>query len=172
MPNYTFSALKGNYSELWGDMEIDAHKQSLIDARADVIIAHKAQYEDLQNKTCVPWYVIGLIHYRESNNNFNTHLHNGDPLSARTVHEPIGYPRTGSPPFTFEYSAIDAIKKQGYDKVKDWSIERIAYTFESMNGFGYRLHHVNSPYLWAASNQYSKGKYIKDGVYDSATVDK
>lgn len=171
MANITYANLKPDYAELWHNMEIKSEKQEAISKVADKIVSLKDKYEVIQQLTTVPWYMVGLIHLRESNNNFNTHLHNGDLLTARTIHAPRGYPRTGNPPFTFEYSAVDALKKEGLDKVTDWGIERIAYFFEKFNGFGYRGKGVNSPYLWAGTNNYTKGKYIRDGVYSANVVD-
>ena len=52
---------------------------------------------------------LGIIHSLEAEFNFNTHLHNGDPLSAQTVHVPRGRPPTGNPPFQWLDSAIDAL---------------------------------------------------------------
>jgi uncharacterized protein (TIGR02594 family) len=122
----------------------------------------------------VPWYVVGLIHSLESDFDFTTHLHNGDPLTARTKQEPAGRPANGSPKFTWAESALDALMMKGLHNVgRDaWSVERIAYELERYNGTGYRDHHptVKTPYLWAATNQYTSGKYIRDHVFDPATV--
>lgn len=169
MPVY--DNLKAEYAELWHNMDIHPAKLASIEAVANKIISFKDKYEVISQLTTVPWYMIGLLHLRESGNDFNTHLHNGDPLSARTVHVPAGYPKTGNPPFTFEYSAVDALKKEGLDRVTDWGIERIAYYFEKFNGFGYRGKGVNSPYLWAGTDNYTKGKYIRDRVYSATVVD-
>lgn len=171
MANYTYASLKDEYKELWGGMIISPSRVAGIKSTANKIIKNKEAYLSLQRQTNVPWYFIGLLHLRESNCDFNTHLHNGDPLSARTVHVPAGRPLTGTAPFSFEYSAIDAIKQKSYDKITDWSIERMAYCFEKYNGFGYRGKRINSPYLWASSNQYTRGKYIRDGVFSAATID-
>jgi len=38
---------------------------------------------------------------------FKLHLHNGDPLTARTVNVPKGRPKTGQPPFAWGISAKD-----------------------------------------------------------------
>jgi len=48
----------------------------------------------------------------------------------------------------------------------------VLYEIEGYNGWGYRLYHpeIKSPYLWAASNQYISGKYVKDGTWSSAAV--
>ena len=176
MPNYTFTSLKAEYAHMWAHMEINHDRLSAANRQADKIIAGKEKYLRLEGATGVPWYVIGLIHLRESSCDFNTHLHNGDPLTARTVHVPKNRPVKGKAPFDFHESAIDALTMPGKElhKIKDWSIERIAYTFEQFNGFGPRMHGRASGYLWASSNQYTGGKYIFDGpagwrpnVYDT-----
>ena len=45
-----------------------------------------------------------------------------------------------------------------------------SYKLEKYNGIGYRAHHVNSPYLWGGSNQYTRGKYVQDGVFSITAV--
>jgi lysozyme family protein len=40
----------------------------------------------------IPWYVVAVIHNMEAGQNLRTHLHNGDSLTARTVHVPAGRP--------------------------------------------------------------------------------
>ncbi|PNA15926.1 peptidoglycan-binding protein, partial [Pseudomonas sp. MPR-R1B] len=78
-----------------------------------------------------------------------------------------------NPPFTFEYSAIDALTREGLTRM-DWTtyiIERIAYANEKFNGFGYAMHGVPSAYLWAGTNQYERGKYVADNVWSPYAVD-
>lgn len=101
----------------------------------------------------------------ESGLDFTCHLHNGDPLSARTVHVPAGRPKSGKPPFTWEESAEDALRMRRIERVESWSLERVLYELERYNGWGYRLYHpyVLSPYLWSFSNHYTSGKYTADG---------
>jgi hypothetical protein len=41
---------------------------------------------------------------------------------------------------------------------------------ERYNGFGYRAHGINSPYLWSYSPQYHAGKFVSDGVYSPTAV--
>jgi lysozyme family protein len=112
--------------------------------------------------------VIALIHSLEASLNFTTHLHNGDPLTARTIHVPKGHPKTGTPPFKWEDSALDALSLAGFDEHTDWSLPGILFAFEAYNGWGYRQYHpsVLSPYLWSYSNHYTKGKYVADGHFD------
>ncbi|MCA9660183.1 MAG: DUF2914 domain-containing protein, partial [Myxococcales bacterium] len=108
----------------------------------------------------------------ESSCNFKTHLHNGDTLRRRTVNVPAGRPKSGSPPFDWHTSAIDALQIKGLQKIADWCITRMCYEAERFNGFGYRNWHPNvlSPYLWSYSFHYHRGKYIADGKWSSAAV--
>jgi lysozyme family protein len=156
---------------LYDTMAIDAKKMPQINKITDGINKNKARYEAVTASTGVPWNVIAAIHYRESGNSFKRHLHNGDPLTARTVQVPKGRPVSGEPPFTWEESAIDAIKMQKLNKVTDWSIGNTLELLERYNGLGYRKKGVPSPYIWSWSSQYQKGKYVADGKYDPNTID-
>ncbi len=42
---------------------------------------------------------------------------------------------------------------------------------EMYNGPGYAKRGLPSPYIWAGTNQYAKGKYIADGHFDPNAVD-
>jgi lysozyme family protein len=143
---------------------------------ADQIITHmlrgRAQYIAVANDTGVPWYFIGLIHQRECDGNFDCHLHNGNPLTARTVDEPKGRPVAGQPPFTWHDSAVDALRYEGLTAWKNWTTAGLLFRLELYNGWGYRSHDVASPYLWSGSQFYRRGKYGSDGHFDAHLVDK
>jgi len=128
------------------------------------------QYAETSTATGVPIIFIAITHSLEASSNFNKHLHNGDPLTARTVQVPAGRPKAGNPPFTWTESAIDALELKGYDKVTDWSIPAMLGLFERYNGLGYQKRGVLSPYLWSWSNLYTAGKYVADGHFDPNAV--
>jgi lysozyme family protein len=132
----------------------------------------KPTYKQLGDELGIPWVFIGIVHGMECGFNFGTHLHNGDPLSARTVHVPKGRPTSGAPPFTWTESARDALVFEKLDQVDDWSLPHLLYLLEAYNGFGYRPHFVPTPYLWSFSNLYSAGKFVGDGVFDANAVSK
>lgn len=92
----------------------------------------------------------------EGDCDFKTHLHNGDPLSARTVQEPTNRPKTGAPPFSWEFSAEDALYFDKLDVWTDWSVPGMLYKMEGFNGYAYHSLGINSPYLWSFSNHYYK----------------
>jgi lysozyme family protein len=173
MANFAYGGLRQTYASLWKAMQIPTGvRVQATDARVRAIAEAKPRYDQVANATGVPWYVIGIIHEMEAGLNFSAHLHNGDPLTARTVQVPAGRPPTGIPPFQWEESAIDALTLEAFPSVKLWTVERIAYQLEAYNGWGYRSRNtgVNTPYLWSATSNYQKGKFVRDGVFDASAV--
>jgi lysozyme family protein len=124
----------------------------------------------LEALTDVPWYIIAAIHNMEASQKFNGHLHNGDPLTARTVHVPKGRPPFGNPPFTFEDSGVDALRFEKMDQVEDWTLPGALFRLEAFNGFGSRARGLNTPYLWSFSTHYTKGKFVADNQFDPNAV--
>jgi lysozyme family protein len=166
-----FDDLRAGYSELWNSMLERPDWKGKIDRAAQEIIKSRKEYHNVEALTGVPWFVVGLIHYMESGKDFATHLHNGDPLSARTSNEPVGRPKTGAPPFSWSESAADALRYDQLDQVADWSLERVAFELEKFNGFRSRTeHHINTPYLWSGTTHYTKGKFVSDNVWDPDVV--
>lgn len=129
------------------------------------------KYQDAAQETKIPWYVIGLIHGLEGDFDFSTHLHNGDSLQHKTVNVPRGRP-DGTPPFTWKESSVDALNYDNFTSWHDWTVAGILFKIESYNGWGYRRHEINSPYLWSGSLFYDRGKYSSDGIYDKNLVSK
>lgn len=158
-----FDDLKDDYESLWSRMELKPSMSKGVDYGAAKVLSGRARYEAVSEKTGVPWFMIGLMHLMESGCDFSKHLHNGDPLTARTINVPKGRPKTKGP-WTWEESAVDAIVYDKLDKVSDWSLPRVAYCMESFNGWGYRKYHpeVANPYLWSGCTHYARGKYVED----------
>ena len=168
MATPSFESLKAHYKELWLKVKIDPGQEANVMGAAKRIFANKARYLAVSAKTGVPWFFIGLIHNLEASLSFRGHLHNGDPLTARTVQVPAGRPLVGSPPFTWEESALDALTQKGLQNIKAWTIERLLYEAERYNGFGYMLYHPGdlSPYVWSKTNHNDgTGKYVTDGKW-------
>jgi len=174
MPTVNFtSQLSDEYDRLFSDLEIRPEKVAIVDHISRKILENKPRYQLIASKfKNIPFFFIGIIHAMETGLRFDCHLHNGDPLTSRTVHVPAGRPAGGSPPFTFEDSAMDALTLEGSDALKYTSVAEIAFALERYNGFGYRKHHpeVNSPYLWSFTNRYTKGKFVADGEFDPDAV--
>jgi len=168
----TLKSLKSDYDLLFASCLIRPAKAAAVDQIVDRIRANRSRYEEAGNPRGVPWYVVGMIHMMESSGDFSKHLHNGDPLTARTVQVPAGRPAKGTPPFSWEESAADALDAKGFGSWTDWTVAGTLFKLESYNGFGYRDNHpeVKSPYLWSFSNHYSKGKYVADRKFDPNAV--
>lgn len=150
------------------------NKPDEVDALIDKILAHKARYQAVAQKNGVPWYFIAVLHVLETGLQFDKHLHNGDPLSGRTKKVPAGRPKKGEPPFTWEESAIDALEHMKFTSSGasrlSWGVSALLDRMERYNGPGYKNKGLPSPYLWAGSQFYKKGKFVKDGVYDPNAV--
>ena len=173
MPTTLTAQLKKEYEDLFAACAIRPEKQAAADLLVNKIAANQARYQTVAAATTVPWYVVGVIHNMEGSLNFKTHLHNGDPLTARTVHVPKGHP-LGTPPFTWEASATDALQFDNLTTVKKWTLALTLFRLEGFNGFGYRTKHpeVLTPYLWSFSNHYTKGKFVEDGKFDALALSK
>lgn len=120
----------------------------------------------------VPWWFIGIVHGMEASFSFTGHLHNGDPLPARTVQIPKKRPLVWNPPSDWQSSALDALDGEGLLHLTDWSLARVLFRFEAYNGYGYHKLGVNSLYLWSFSNHWTKGKFVADHKFDPNATSK
>lgn len=158
------------YEELFDSCVIDPDKLNEVVGITTAIYNNRIRYIYLGLKLDIPWYLIGVIHYLEGGLSWDKHLHNGDPLTARTVNVPICRPVLGEPPFAWEDSAMDALAMAGIDDVAPFTMPRMLEFLERYNGTGYRTRGENSPYLWSFSKHYISGKYIADGEYSADAV--
>lgn len=163
---YTFEALKDDYAARWAAMEIRPERRGDVFAVAQRVYAGKDRYMTVSGATGVPWFVVGVLHAMEAGCNWRGCLANGDPWNRVTVNVPRGK----GPWKSWEDAAIWALRYDGLDQIKTWEPARLAYALEKFNGFGNRLHNVPSPYLWSFTNQYERGKYVSDGVWNSMAV--
>lgn len=172
MPTLT-AGLKQEYIKLYDSLQFRVDRIHQIEDAMDICLKNKERYQKVVEGTKIPWFFVAVIHGLESSFNFNKHLHNGDPLTGKTVQVPAGrplHPPANGKTYTWEESAKDALEMKNYHKFVDWTIDWILYRLEGYNGFGYRKYKNNTPYLWSFSNQYLKGKYVRDGRYDPEAV--
>ncbi|MCF1182329.1 CHAP domain-containing protein [Marichromatium gracile] len=164
-------ALREEYTRLFNSCTIAPDRAGAVERLATRILAQQERYRALGAIAAVPWPVIAVIHALESGLRFDRHLHNGDPLHARTRRVPAGRP-PGEPPFSWERSALDALHLSGLAGWHDWGLAGTLFRLEAYNGWGYRKYHpeVRSPYLWSFSGHYGKGKYAADGRFDPELV--
>jgi len=160
------------YLNLFKSIEIRKDKLKEVNWNLNLVLKNKSRYVEVAKVVDIPWFLIGTIHLLESGCNFKSHLHNGDPLTGRTVQVPVNRPVKGKPPFTWEESAEDALREQGLTRIRNWTLPRILYSLEKYNGPGYHNRGLNSPYLWSFSNHFAKGKYVADGKFDPDAISK
>ena len=158
-------ALKAANAKRWANAKVTRNFTSI----AKSLIAAKRRYQAVDAKTGVPWFVIAVIHERESSQNWARSLAQGDPWNNVSVHVPVGR----GPFASWEAAAIDALVNCGpyAARNKDWSIGGTLALLEGYNGLGYFKRGMPSPYLWAGTNQYRAGKYVADGKFDPNHVD-
>ena len=125
------------------------------------IVAAKATYQKIEDATGVPKVMVAIIQAQEDFSDlgvFKSYLGNGQPFNKKTTIVPKGR----GPFSSWEAGAIDAIKYDKLDQVKGWSLEKVLFYCEFFNGFGYRSHGINTPYVWCFTNHYTKGRYVAD----------
>lgn len=166
-----FPSAKLQYLKLFEELRVRPEHIGRVKWHCDRLIKNQARYETITSSTGVPWYIVGVIHALEASFNFLGHLHNGDvPLDKVTRQVPANRPRPWEAPFTWERSAVDALRYEKFADLQDWSLPWALYRLEQYNGFGYRGRGINSPYLWSFSNHYKSGKYVKDGNWSATAV--
>lgn len=162
----------GWYRYFWDKCTLTQDKVDLgrLDWAVTRIIKNVERYRVVERLTGTPWQLIAAIHYREASFDFNSCLHNGDPLGAKTVHVPKGR----GPFYTWEEAAVDALKYDGLAKAGAWSIPEMLQKAEKYNGLGYIKFHPNvmSPYVWSGTHIYANnGKYSYDGKFEPGVKD-
>lgn len=148
-------------------------------AKRLVAPAAKARYQAIEAATGVPWFIIAVIHQRESSQDWTTQLAQGDPLNKVSRNDPAGrgpflnHPDDPPGQDAFYRGALDALIDCGpyAAKWKDWSPGGAMTLLEQYNGLGYANMGVPSAYIWSGTDQYKSGKYIRDHVYDPSVVD-
>ncbi len=166
------SDLKAKNSQRWNDMEIvpDLAKQVNTIAAQLVADSAKERYTKVSDETDVPWFVIAVIHEREASQSWKANLAQGDPWNKVSIHVPAGR----GPFDSWEEAADDALENCApfAAKWKDWSVGGSLVLLEEYNGLGYAARGVASPYVWASTNQYKRGKFVADGHFDPNVVDR
>jgi lysozyme family protein len=161
-------ALKAANAKRWANANLNRNFASV--AAHLVSPVAKARYQAVEAKTGVPWFVIAVIHERESSQDWTGSLAQGDPWNRVSVHVPAGR----GPFKSWEEAAVDALVNcpPYAARNKDWSIGGLLTIAEQYNGVGYANKGRPSPYIWSGTDQYVSGKYVRDGVYDPSAIDK
>jgi len=184
--------LAAEYLSFFNKAQVKPQAVNKAERYYQIMIANKARYQAVANAfglKGIPWYLIAVLHMRESTFSWTRHLAEGSPLTNRTQLVPKGLPyenpKAGvGKPYTWEEGAIAAIKLKigGYGKnlgspqwmnfAQDDSLPSLLNKIEAFNGAGYRKNFaLPSPYLWADSTVQKPGKYVADGKFDASVVD-
>ncbi len=140
-----------------------------VEAAAQRIMRNWDQYKRVEKLTGVPAYFVGALHDRECACNLKGCLHNGQLINGtqrKTTLEPKGH----GPFKDFIESAVHALKLKGM-LGRTWTTGEILEYAERFNGLGYRNHGYSNPYLWGGTQWYTRGKYVRDHVYNGNFVD-
>lgn len=149
------------YAHEWDAMQIKKGRERDLAGFVKRALKGKPQYQEVEQATNVPWWMIGIIAERESGQDFSKSLAQGDAWNKRSHNQPI------SGPFpSWKAAAIWSLHHENMDMVKDWRLEKSLFYFEKDNGFGYYMHGLPSSYVWGATTMQRPGKYTSDGHWD------
>lgn len=165
--SYVYRALKPEYVRDLSIARINQWREEECNKRAEIILKLKKRYKRISDQTGVPIVWIMAINERESGSKMRTYLGNGQALNRRTTQTPRGR----GPFHSWEEGALDAMRLHKLDKVEEWDWPRMMYQAEKYNGFGPRMHHRRSGYLWGGTNIYNGGKYVVDHRWDPRARD-
>jgi len=155
------------YFDRYRSFVVDREQLRDLTRAIQVIYDNKNRYVFIEHVTHIPWQMVAAIHWREASLNFNTCLHNGDPLPGPTRNVP-----RGRGPFdSWQQAAVDALRFDGLDKYNytdQWTIVDMLKSMEAYNGWGYKKRGLASCYLWSCTDKiHPSGRYTYDGKFDS-----
>lgn len=174
-PTFTANVYNDHMKKL---PQMDLKPSSIQKGEVDAFLAswkkNAAKYKAVAAKVNLPAELIAAIHWREGSGDFSTYLHNGDPLGKKTVHVPKGILF-----YKWEDAAVHALTMDQFRSLaKDVNLTSgskdmaaMATFSEFYNGTGYHNNGISSPYVYAGTDQYTKGKYIADGRFSWDHVD-
>ncbi len=173
------------YLELW-----PGKTEKQVDNFKEKYEVNKHLYEGVSNEVDMPPLLIAAIHKMESEMNFGTYLHNGQPLGEPTTIHPPGilFPKGKK---GWRESAIHALggnindhshppkpslkyfqqlrRKFGINK-NTTDMGKIAAFAEAYNGYGYRNKGKRTGYVYGGTNLTPRGRFVADGKFDRTKI--
>lgn len=152
-----------DYRKLWPLLEIEERFSDTINQAVMLIKSNKSRYQDIIKSSRksgastdpkMPWYVLGIVHYLDSNVDFDRFL----PVSGM---EELSE--------DWDVRATQFLESRDWNKWVDWTLTDIMFRLEQLNGNGYRNKGRCSPYIWSYTNHYKTGTYVANGVFEPQT---
>lgn len=172
---HAYPAMKADYERLIAAATIRPECEHALKMTAQRLLHDKGTYARIFETTGVPIAALMALAEREMSGNLHCYLGNGERLTHRTTLVPKGRGPFPDTPDGFIRGALDALHLDGLDQIvktsEGWSMPRFGYESELWNGWGYRGHGIPSPYLAGGTTVQKRGKYVRDGVYDSGVMD-
>lgn len=172
---HPYEALKSEYGQLIAQAHIRPECEHVLEMAGNRLLHDKLVYQKIELNTGVPTAVLMALSEREMSGNLHCYLGNGQHLTMRTTIVPKNRGPFPDTPEGFITGALDALHLDGLDQIarapEGWTLPRAAYESELWNGFGYRSHGIPSPYVFGGMTVQKRGKYVRDGVYDSTMMD-
>jgi lysozyme family protein len=171
----------------WDAMVLDPARLPGLRRDAARCVALKPLFLAIEAATKVPWWAAVTWFLRESDLDLTKQFAQGDPLDSVSVNVPRGQgPYRDHPDDkvvaidgeavrlgAFYRSALVGLVDDAPNAAKwtDWSEGGYCTITIEFNGEGYENRGKASPYAFAGTNQYTRGKYVGDGRYDPNVVD-
>lgn len=164
-----FAKMIDFYSTAWDAMQVPSQADAAVQAQAERLYGYKDRYTVSEANTGVPWWMLAAMHYRQLDCDFTRTILNGDRIDQATEHFPAGV----GPWSDWESSANFALIFDGLDTIGEgaWTIERVLYQLEAYDEWGYWRRGFVSPFLFAFTDQYTRGRIVTSGEFFAATVD-
>lgn len=133
MPNV--EALKSSNAIRWANVRLTRGPE--FDRVAGQLVGARARYKAVEARTGVPWFIVAVIHHRESSGSFAGVLHNGEKIIGTGKVTKL-VPKGRGPFPSWEEAAVDAlINCHPYAaRNKDWSVGGALALLEQYNGLG------------------------------------
>ncbi len=142
------TVLKAANAKRWENVQLTRN----FDVAAKRLVAAKAHYQTVEKTSTVPWFIIAVIHERESSQAWDRSLAQGDPWNRVSVHVPAGR----GPFKSWEDAAVDALCNCAPHAARwnDWTPGGALTLLEQYNGLGYASCGRPSPYIWSGTTVY------------------
>lgn len=188
-------ALKAVNAHRWANMHVHAAQLAAFHATAVRLSAPdaKARYQGVTDRLVelgktdpkiqpVPWWFIAIVSEREYGGppHWDRQLGQGDRLDHVSHNVPAGmgpylsHPGDVTPGHdAWTRCCVDVLINSAPRAAlwTDWSIGGVLTGWEEYNGLGYASRGIASPYVWSGTDQYDRGKFVADHVFDPRRVD-